>query len=143
MIESGRAFPPRTTREKFQLADGTIIDHNVGVANKTNDFLIDRDMQRTVNFTGIWGVNEQDRGLQEGMGRIVDRSREHLGTADQATIAGRRGLLRMARDLQEGIEPAIAHQGDKYGVRSMDIVSPEGDFIKFMELHGDAGKAKV
>ncbi len=143
MIESGRAFPPRTTREKFQLADGTVIDHNVGVANKTNDFLIDRDMQRTVNFTGIWGVNEQDRGLQEGMGRIVDRSREHLGTADQATIAGRRGLLRMARDLQEGIEPAIAHQGDKYGVRSMDIVSPEGDFLKFMELHGDAGKAKV
>jgi phenylpropionate dioxygenase-like ring-hydroxylating dioxygenase large terminal subunit len=143
MIESGRAFPPRTTREKHMLADGTVIDHNVGVANKTNDFLIDRAMQRTVNFTGIWGVNEQDRGLQEGMGRIVDRSREHLGTADQATIAGRRALLRMARDLQEGIEPAIAHQGAKYGVRSMDIVSPEGDFTKFMELHGDAGKAKV
>ena len=97
----------------------------------------------TVNFTGIWGVNEQDRGLQEGMGRIVDRTREHLGTADQATIAGRRALIRMARDLQEGIEPAIAHQGHKYGVRSMDIVSPEGDFNRFMEVHGDAGKAKV
>ena len=143
MIESGRAFPPRTTREKHMLADGTVIDHNVGVANKTNDFLIDRAMQRTVNFTGIWGVNEQDRGLQEGMGRIVDRSREHLGTADQATIAGRRALLRMARDLQEGIEPAIAHQGDKYRVRSLDIVSPEGDFNKFIEFHADEAKAKV
>ena len=100
-------------------------------------------MQKTVNFTGIWGVNEQDRGLQEGMGRVVDRSREHLGTADQATIAGRRALLKMAQDLQEGIEPAIAHQGDKYRVRSLDIVSPEGDFKKFIDIFSEEARAKV
>ena len=80
-IESGRAFPPRVERGRHELRDGYVIDHNLGVANKGNDYLIDREVQNTMTFTGIWGINEQDRGLQEGMGRSVDRSREHLGTA--------------------------------------------------------------
>lgn len=142
-IESGRAFPPRVKRGTYQLRDGYVIDHNIGVANKSNDFLIDRDMQRKVNFTGIWGINEQDRGLQEGMGKTVDRSREHLGTADQATIAARRLLIRMAQELQEGIEPAIVSKGDLYRVRSLDIVSPEGDFKKFMDVFTEEAKAQA
>jgi hypothetical protein len=143
LIESGRAFPPRVERGKRELKDGYVIDHNLGVANKGNDYLIDRDMQRTDNYTGIWGINEQDRGLQEGMGRTVNRSREHLGTADHATITARRLLLRMAQELQEGTEPAIVNRGDLYRVRSMDIVSPEGDFQKFMDVFTDEAKAKA
>ncbi len=143
LIDSGRAFPPRVKRGKHELKDGYVIDHNLGVANKGNDYLIDRAMQRTDNYTGIWGINEQDRGLQEGMGRTVNRSREHLGTADHATITARRLLLRMAQELQEGEEPAIVNQGDLYRVRSMDIVSPEGDFQKFMDVFTDEAKAKA
>jgi phthalate 4,5-dioxygenase oxygenase subunit len=142
-IESGRAFPPRVERGTRQLKDGYVIDHNLGVANKGNDYLIDRDMQRNENYTGIWGINEQDRGLQEGMGRTVNRSREHLGTADQATITARRLLIKMAQELQEGIEPAIVTQGDLYRVRSMDIVSQEGDFQQFMEVFTDEAKAQA
>jgi len=142
-IESGQAFPPRVKRGTHELKDGYVIDHNLGVANKGNDYLIDRDVQRNETYTGIWGINEQDRGLQEGMGRSVNRSREHLGTADQATITARRLLIRMAQELQEGTEPAIANQGDLYRVRSMDIVSPEGDFQRFMDVFTDEAKAKA
>ena len=142
-IESGRAFPPRVERGTIQLRDEYVIDHNIGVANKSNDSLIDREMQKTVSYTGIWGINEQDRGLQEGMGRIVDRSREHLGTADQATIAARRLLIRMAQELQEGIEPAIVTNGDIYRVRSLDIVSKEGDFQKFLGIFTEEAKAQT
>ncbi|MEY4879615.1 MAG: hypothetical protein RJB62_1084, partial [Pseudomonadota bacterium] len=41
--------------------------------NQSNDYLIDRQMQKTQNFTGIVGVNTQDFALQEGMGPICDR----------------------------------------------------------------------
>ena len=37
-------------------------------------------------------INAQDRAVQESMGVIVDRSREHLGPADRAIIAARRLL---------------------------------------------------
>ena len=61
--------------------------------NKSNDYMIDRQLQKTKTFTGIVGVNTQDFALQEGMGPIVDRSREHLGTSDRAIVTMRRLLL--------------------------------------------------
>jgi len=44
--------------------------------NQSNDYMVDRQMQKTQNFTGIVGVNTQDFALQEGMGPICDRSKE-------------------------------------------------------------------
>jgi len=35
----------------------------------TNDYLIDRRMQREVNMSGLHGLNDQDRCMQEGMSR--------------------------------------------------------------------------
>src|SRR5262249_56579397 len=64
-------------------------------ANRSNDYLINREVQRTESFTGIDGINVQDRAIQEGMGSIVDRSKEHLGPADMAIIQARK-LLRQA-----------------------------------------------
>ena len=52
-------------------------------ANLANDYFIDRQKQKTQTFTGIRGLNTQDIALQEGMGPIVDRSREHLGSTDK------------------------------------------------------------
>jgi phthalate 4,5-dioxygenase oxygenase subunit len=61
--------------------------------NQSNDYMIDRQMQKTQNYTGIVGVNTQDFALQEGMGAICDRSKEFLGTSDKAIVALRRLLL--------------------------------------------------
>ena len=51
-------------------------------------------MQKTESYTGIDGINVQDRAIQESMGRIVDRSKEHLGPADKAIIQARKLLRR-------------------------------------------------
>ena len=62
-------------------------------ATASNDYLIDRQLQKTESMTGIAGVNTQDFALQEGMGAIVDRSKEHVGTTDRAIILLRKILL--------------------------------------------------
>ena len=76
---------------------------------------LDRQVQKTESFTGIDGINTQDRAIQEGMGPVVDRSREHLGPADRAIIQARRLLLEAVKVVGEGgtprgIEPTYATQ---------------------------------
>jgi len=62
-----------------------------------NDYEIDREVQRTKTYTGIAGIGAQDQAVVEGMGGIVDRTREALGTTDKA-IQNCRGLLLEATD---------------------------------------------
>ena len=83
-------------------------------------------MQRTRNFTGIEGVNSQDLAVQESMGRIVNRSREHLGTSDRAIIAMRQILLGAVRELREGgSEPPGVDPSSYAGVRAADVLLPK------------------
>ena len=65
--------------------------------NLSNDYNIDRQVQKTRTYTGIEGTNTQDFALQEGMGPICDRSFEHLGTTDRAIIVARQLLLEATR----------------------------------------------
>ncbi len=90
--------------------------------NKDNDYGLDRDMQRNVNYTGIEGIPNQDAAVQESMGPIADRNRETLATSDQAIIAFRKLLLEMANDLQNGREPAATRQPARYNVRSASVL---------------------
>ena len=76
--------------------------------NQANDFLLDREKQKTFSYTGILGINQQDMAVTESMGPIYDRSHEHLGTTDQAIIRLRRKLIAAAKDLARGIEPPTA-----------------------------------
>jgi phthalate 4,5-dioxygenase oxygenase subunit len=73
-------------------------------AKLSNDFFIDRELQKRT-MTGIPGINTQDIALQVGMGPIVDRSREHLGTTDRAVIILRRTLLEAVQTVEDGGVP--------------------------------------
>ena len=73
---------------------------------------------------GIKGIGEQDFSVQEGMGKIVDRTREHLGTSDIGIVAMRRRLMKAAADLQEGVMPYAARHGDVYRIRAAEVVLP-------------------
>src|ERR671937_243525 len=95
------------------------------VRTRANNWLIDRQMQKTVNFTGIRGLNTQDLAVQESMGPIVDRSREHLGSTDKAIIQFRRCLLDAARDLQNGIDPPGSDSKTYRTLRAADITIPK------------------
>ena len=102
--------------------------------NQSNDYLIDRQMQKTQNFTGIVGVNTQDFALQEGMGPICDRSKEFLGTSDKAIVAMRRILLEAIAVNEKGGTPRGVHPDTYRKVRAYDRVVPAGqDWRKVME----------
>jgi phenylpropionate dioxygenase-like ring-hydroxylating dioxygenase large terminal subunit len=92
-------------------------------ANRENDYLLDRQAQKHETFTGIEGINTQDRALQETMGRIVDRSKEHLGPADRAIIQTRRLLLQAIKSVQEGGEPP-GLQPSYYTIRAVERELP-------------------
>ncbi|HVA25898.1 MAG TPA: aromatic ring-hydroxylating dioxygenase subunit alpha, partial [Chloroflexota bacterium] len=96
--------------------------------NADNDYLIDRGVQRSrASFTGIFGSGPQDAAVQEGMGPICDRGREHLGASDTGVIATRRHLLRALRHpaLVLGLDPASHH------VRAVDMSLPsDADFVR-------------
>ncbi|MBM2805013.1 MAG: Rieske 2Fe-2S protein [Deltaproteobacteria bacterium] len=110
------------------------------VRNFHNDYLIDREVQRTQVYSGIQSVNaaEQDGCATETMGPICDRSKEHLGYSDKTIIALRKMLLNAVRDLAEGkAPPHVIHdprEVDFSRLRALKGVLPAGtDWRKVME----------
>jgi phenylpropionate dioxygenase-like ring-hydroxylating dioxygenase large terminal subunit len=95
-------------------------------ANLANDFLIDREAQRSRSFTGIPGVNTQDIALQVGMGPVADRTKEHLGTTDRAIIVLRRLLLEAADAVARGDEPRGTDPSSYRNVRACNQLVAEG-----------------
>ena len=93
------------------------------IRNSRNDWLIDREVQRTDTFTGIEGINAQDRAVQEAMGPVVNRSQEHLGQTDRAVIQARKMLLQAIRTIQDGGTPPAADES-YYGIRAIEEVLP-------------------
>ena len=75
------------------------------VLDKTRDWGIDRNVQRAKTFSGISGLDMQDHAIQESMGSIVDRTREHLGRTDVAVAAARRFLLQGIQAIRRGEPP--------------------------------------
>ena len=90
--------------------------------NRDNDYGLDRAVQKVGNFTGIKGIPNQDAAVQESMGRVVPRWKEHLGTSDSAIVRWRQLMLRLARALEKGEEPQAARHGEWYNVRSVSVV---------------------
>jgi hypothetical protein len=105
------------------------------IRNRANDYLIDREMQRGVNYTGVPGNRVQDALATESMGRRFDHADEHLGTTDVAIIYFRRYLMRLARQLGQGIEPAMAHDPRKFRVLPLDTMDPNGELAQVWEAH--------
>ena len=94
---------------------------------RANDYLIDRDAQKRVSFTGIAGIRAQDAMVTESAGPIVDRTREHLGTSDIAIVKMRRRLMAEARALRDARSvPATSTNGQLYRVRAHQAVLDRG-----------------
>jgi phthalate 4,5-dioxygenase oxygenase subunit len=95
------------------------------VANRGNDYLLDRDIQRTKTFSGIPTVALQDTAVTESMGPIVQRDQEHLGTSDLMIIRTRARLLGIAKALRDrGEPPPGATDPTMFRVRSCAVFLP-------------------
>jgi phthalate 4,5-dioxygenase oxygenase subunit len=76
------------------------------IANKDNDYLIDRALQASgESYTGLKGFGIQDCAIQESMGPIADRTREHLLATDVAITKIRRLFLDTLKSVAAGGEP--------------------------------------
>lgn len=99
----------------------------IPVANKGNDYLMDRTAQKAGHsYSGIDGIGMQDASLQESMGPVADRSRENLASTDNGIVMARMRLLKAARALVDkgeippGVDP-VHHR-----VRSAALILPPG-----------------
>lgn len=122
---------PREVAMEWEARAGRAPEHHIPgtfklKANASNDYFIDRQLQKTKTFTGIEGVNTQDYALQEGMGTIVDRSRENLGTSDKAIVAMRRQMMRAIDGCSKGEDPPGLDPASHGCVRPHDNYVPTG-----------------
>jgi len=110
-------------------------------ANASNDYFIDRELERTKLFCGILSNPLQDAAMQESMGPICDRTREHLGPADAMIIQVRRRLLQAATELKEhGVTPPGVDQPAIYRIRPVGAILPPGsDWVQATGTRRKAG----
>jgi phenylpropionate dioxygenase-like ring-hydroxylating dioxygenase large terminal subunit len=110
-------------------------------ANKRNDYLIDRDLQKSGRYySGVKGIGMQDASLQESMGPLQDRTLENLVSTDNAIIMARNRLLKAAKNLEKGIEPPALTR-ESHFVRSASIQLPIG--VPFKEGASEILKAML
>jgi nitrite reductase/ring-hydroxylating ferredoxin subunit len=94
--------------------------------NPSNDHMLSREAQRTVNFSGIIGGRVQDQAIVESMGPIADRTKENLGTSDQMIIRTRRRMIRAVRAYAENgtLPPGVEDASLYSNVRSGYVTLP-------------------
>ncbi|MCX7237226.1 Rieske 2Fe-2S domain-containing protein [Polynucleobacter sp.] len=122
---------PLTEEEvsKFKGGHGVIAEvdeHYIPIRNRSNNYLIDREMQKHINYTGVRGVAEQDAMIQDSQGRIADRASEHLCASDIAIVQFRRKVMEGAREVMRGVKPPSASKPSAYSLRSGSYIADEG-----------------
>jgi phthalate 4,5-dioxygenase len=107
--------------------------------NRGNDYLIDRDAQKGVSYSGIRDFRSQDAMATETAGPIYDRTREHLGSTDVALIRMHRLLLRCAKALAagEGEVTLPALTGDFRSIRGAEKILEEGEDWRVLGTNDD------
>ena len=94
------------------------------VRNRDNNYMLDRQIQKYETFTGIRGINTQDRAIQESMGPIADRSQEFLGPSDKAIVTARRILELAVETVKDGGDPP-GLAPTYYNIRSAEDLFPK------------------
>jgi hypothetical protein len=128
-------YPNNGHGEMLSTRYGQPYPDSYSALNASNDYGLDREVQRTRTFTGIPRIPLQDVAVTESMGRIQDRTRERLGTADSMIIRVRRRLLNAAKALRdEGVTPPGVDDPGVFRVRSCAALLPkEADWVEALE----------
>lgn len=119
----GVPIPDEDRPRMVEFAGVELSSPNEGRANAQSElptaqnmWLQDRAaMGASTSFSGLRGINNEDFVVQESMGPVYDRSREHLGMSDVAVIRLRRVLLDSLRKNAEGEAPTGLAEPVPYG----------------------------
>ena len=112
------------------------------LGNKDNDYLLDLEAQQSTLFSGMPPAKLQDVAMTEGMGHVLNRTREHLGTTDAAIIEMRQQILSAVKALRdEGAVPPCVDDAESFAVRSAQAILPKhqnwldatGEFLRVSE----------
>jgi nitrite reductase/ring-hydroxylating ferredoxin subunit len=124
-----RYTPQAANRRQFLPETSDWLGKFRALANKDNDYLIDRDLQAKGGdwtYTGI-PAPAQDPMAQESMGPVYNRTEEHLATTDAMIIQTRRKLINAAKALNaSGRVPPGVDQPHLYRMRSGGALLPAG-----------------
>ncbi len=108
--------------------------------NKSNEYGFDPQEQENDTYTGMGqDINVHDQWACESMGRIQDRTREHLGKSDKGIIAYRRMLREQIKKVQDGETPMMIFDERTHksvqGPATMDGIGPtQGWELYWMEV---------
>ncbi len=138
-----RAIKPEE-REAMKNGSGIHVKYIPGtyytLANKDNDYLIDRAKQKSGELSsGVEGIAMQDASLQESMGPIQDRTKENLASSDNGVIMARHLMFKAIKDLEKGILPA-GRTPEHQRVRSASLLLQKDQ--PFNEAAADALRSK-
>lgn len=89
----------------------------VPLRNRSNSYLMNREEQKNISFTGIRGIAEQDQMAQESQGYMIDRTKENLSPTDVGIIRFRKLLLQEAKAFAAGKNPDSPNKAKDYCVR--------------------------
>ncbi len=113
--------------------------------NASNMWGYNASEQARLTYTGMGlDINVHDQWAVESMGRIQDRTQEHLGKTDAAIIHYRRKLRAAIAALGDGDETALPMRNgvdpaDIHGPAANDTISTDGDWQKAWQ-QGDADR---
>jgi hypothetical protein len=108
-----------------------------------NDYMLDYEAQKSVRFSGVPGGWNQDAAVQESMGAVTDRAREHLGTSDMGIIAARRYFLNVAKAYRDqGVAPPAVNDPAAFSIRPTEaVMRADADWLA--ELNEGARSPKL
>jgi len=109
------------------------------IKNKRNNYGYDPKEQRTKTYTGMgMDINVHDQWAVEGLGRIQDRTNEHLGKSDIGIIRYRRMLRTAIANIAKNEESALPMRNGVdvtkiVGPLSNDAIAETGDWLAASE----------
>jgi hypothetical protein len=98
-------------------------------------------VQKTKTYAGLQSIFIEDQAVTGSMGKIVDRTKERLGTSDQMIIRTRQRLIKAARALLEGESPPEVDKPEVYGARSGGMMLPVG--VDWVEASSELRKGFI
>jgi hypothetical protein len=106
--------------------------------NRSNDYGFDPHEQAHATYTGMGeDINVHDQWAVESMGRIQDRTREHLGQSDKAIIAYRKRLVEAIGQAERGERPLMvldaAAAAAMRGPATMDGIGPTEGWERYWQ----------
>ena len=136
-------------RQAMQEGQGIHVKYVPGtyipLANKGNDYLMDRAAQKAgLQYSGIEGIGMQDASLQESMGPVQDRTKEHLVSTDNGIIMMRQRIMKAAKALAEKGEAPPGTAPEHQRVRSAAVLLKRDQAFKDAArdaLRSEPGKA--